>query len=700
MSSQGMLSALAAGAGMARERDTSTDRQLYIDGLRAIAILCVIGFHARISWMEGGFVGVDVFFVISGFLITTQIATRACAGTFSALDFYARRTLRIVPLLLVVTLATLLLSRFFPLLPREIEELGYAAAATAAMISNYFFMSADTFDYFAVRSETQPLLHTWSLGVEEQYYLFAPWAITLTVAWALRRRVPPLKLLLIAGAASCVASFALILIIGATLQTSMAARFEFYSLPTRAWQFGVGGTLALAILNGWRIPGQVQTPAGIAGLAAIAAAALLFDERTVYPGMAALLPTAGAALVLIAGYRNGSTLPARLLSSPPAVMIGVLSYGWYLWHWPLLAFTRTLDPEQDVWRSIAVSIVALGFAAVTYVSLERPMKRLRQGAFSRRYGIQVIAAGTAASIGTAVLALALTWRADEASARQRQELLRFSENLCPRDADVPRFPGLPACRVGSSSAPAALMFGDSHAMRLRDIAELESRRTGHTALVVAQPACPPLLNVEHHDRRLSTLCNERLDAVRRWLQTDQARSVGGVVLAARWALYSGERTASRSERRLPTLHALDPRVGDDYRAVLTSGLTDMLTLLGDRRILILGPIPELRQAARECLARAAIANAPREQCAIGRAAADERYRDVLQTLKTVTAKFPNVRLVDPIAVFCDKELCRPYDDGGALYADTNHLTQHGAETLHRAFESDFRWVFDAPPPKS
>jgi hypothetical protein len=479
----------------------------------------------------------------------------------------------------------------------------------------------------------------------------------------------------------------------------MAARFAFYSLPTRAWQFGVGGTLAIAFLNGWTIPQRVQTPAGLAGLAAIAAAALLFDERTIYPGMAALLPTAGAALVLVAGYRNARSLPARLLASPPAVTIGVLSYGWYLWHWPLLAFTRTIDPEQDVWRSIAVSIVALGFAAVTYVCLERPMKRLRQGTFSRRYGMWVIACGTAASIAVAALALAMTWRADAGDAQQRQELLRFTGNLCPADANTPRFPGMATCRTRQSGEPAALMFGDSHAMRLRDVAVIEGKRTGRAALVVAQPACPPLLNVEHHDRRQSELCTARLDAVRRWLQSDAAKAVGGVVLTARWALYSGERTASRSERRLPTLRSLDPRIGDDYQAVLAGGLTDMLTLLKDRRVLILGPIPEMRQAARECLARAALTNASPEQCAIGRAAVDERYRDVIRTLESVATKFPNVRFVDPVEVFCDRDLCRPYDDAGALYADTNHLSQHGAETLHRAFENDFRWVFDAPPPK-
>ena len=166
------------------------------------------------------------------------------------------------------------------------------------------------------------------------------------------------------------------------------------------------------------------------------------------------------------------------------------------------------------------------------------------------------------------------------------------------------------------------------------------------------------------DRRQSELCIARLAAVRRWLQSDQGKSVGGVVLSARWALYSGERTASRSERRLPTLRSLDPGVGDDYRAVLASGLSDMLTLLRDRRVLILGPIPELRQAARECLARAALSNTPREQCAISRAAVDERYRDVIRTLKEVAAKFPNVRLIDPVEVFCDSEPAGPTTTAG------------------------------------
>src|SRR6185312_9496975 len=164
-------------------------RLAYIDGVRAIAIIAVVAFHAHIPGFRGGFVGVDVFFVISGFLITHQIASQSLAGRFSAADFYARRVLRIFPPLLLVTLATLALSTAFPLLPQEGRELAHSAAATAAMISNYYFTQGT--EYFAVRSEINPLLHTWSLGVEEQYYLLAPAFTAAIIAFAMRRNWRP-----------------------------------------------------------------------------------------------------------------------------------------------------------------------------------------------------------------------------------------------------------------------------------------------------------------------------------------------------------------------------------------------------------------------------------------------------------------------------------------------------------------------------
>lgn len=514
--------------------------------------------------MHGGFVGVDVFFVISGFLITTHIAARVHAGTFSAKDFYARRILRIFPLLLLVTAVTLLCSRFFPLLPRELRELSQAAAATAAMVSNYFFMTTENFEYFAVRSETQPLLHTWTLGIEEQYYLLAPWIIIAIVALGVRRRWPSLKFLLVASAAICVLSFAAMLIIGAAIQTPTASRFEFYSLLTRAWQFGVGGTLAIAILNGWSLPAKFQPAAGVTGLAAIVMAVLSYDERTIYPGTAALLPTIGAALVLSAGHLNATSWPVRILSTPPAVAIGLLSYGWYLWHWPLLDFTRSVDPEQGIWRSLAVSIVALALAALTYLCLERPMKRLRQSEFPKRYGVWVIALGLGVSACVAIVALASMREpgTEPSLAMRGAGSLPLSTIYCRDEQGLPRFPGIPTCKVGNPGQPVALVMGDSHAMRLSGIAEW----AGNSTLVAAQPGCPALINVGFDDRRQSEHCGERLEAIRRWLQSEQASSIRGVMLSARWALYSGEGTASRSERRFPTLRFHDRRAATFIRS--------------------------------------------------------------------------------------------------------------------------------------
>jgi peptidoglycan/LPS O-acetylase OafA/YrhL len=683
--------ALSISARSARAPAQSADRLLYIDGLRAVAILCVIGFHAGVSSMAGGFVGVDVFFVISGFLITSQIAERALAGTFSAREFYARRILRIFPPLLLVTVITLVGARFFPLLARELRELGESAAATAAMVSNYYFMTAGSFDYFAVRSETQPLLHTWTLGVEEQYYLLAPWIIVGVLAYAARRRLPPLKLLLIASAALCVLSLAVTLVVNLAMQTPSAARFEFYSLLTRAWQFGAGGTLALAILHGWRPPAKLQAAAGAAGHAAIALAVAWYDERTPYPGAAALLPTLGAALVLAGGYLNGTSWPARVLSSPPAVTIGLLSYGWYLWHWPLLAFTRSIDPEQGVWKSLAVSAAALALSGVTYVAVEQPMKRLRQGAFAGRHSTRIIVAGVGVSALIAILALV---SARAVGPDPGIAIRDITSNYCRVEPGIPQFPGGATCKAGDSSEPTTLILGDSHAMLLSVAADALGRSGGGSALMAALYNCPALLNIEIADANLSARCRERTEAVLRWLQSEQGSKIRGIVLMSRWAFYSGKRSPSRSERRFPRLRLQDRSRGGDFNSVLSGGLADLLAALErpDRRILVIGPVPELRQSAPDCLLRTTISKAPRERCAIGRGDVDARYGEIVRTLHSVTAKFPNVRLIDPIPVLCDAEYCRPYDRDGVLYTDTNHLGAHGIEKLLGRYQNEFRWV--------
>jgi len=296
-------------------------RLAYIDGVRAIAIIAVIGFHAHIPGFRGGFVGVDIFFVISGFLITHQIVSQMLTGRFSAVDFYARRILRIFPPLLLVTVVTLIIAMLFPLLPMEGRDLAKSAAATAAMISNYYFSLG--VDYFSPQAEINPLLHTWSLGVEEQYYLFAPAVVGAVVALAARRNWNATRALLVSGAIAIAISAGTLAIL-----SSHDRRLAFFSIMTRTWQFAIGGMLAIAVLWGTPVPARMRSGLGLAGLLAIAASVALYHQHIRYPGVAAAwLPTLGTLALLASGLGNERAPLVRLLASPPAVAIGVLSYS-------------------------------------------------------------------------------------------------------------------------------------------------------------------------------------------------------------------------------------------------------------------------------------------------------------------------------------------------------------------------------------
>ena len=325
------------------------------------------------------------------------------------------------------------------------------------------------------------------------------------------------------------------------------------------------------------------------------------------------------------------------------------------------------------------------------------MRRLRQGGFPERYGVWVIVSGLVVSACVAIVALASIRNPRTEPGLAMRMLARC---LCPQTTAGKnnRFPASPVFRHARwdiQTSRLGWFWGISHAMRLSGIAEW----AGNSTLVVAQPGCPALLNIGFDDRRQSEHCGERLEAIRRWLQSGQASSIHGVMLSTRWALYSGERTESRNERRFPTLRLRDHRLDGDFHAILSESLSDLLILLQQlgNRTLIVGPIPELRQAAADCLLRAQIYQTPRDRCAIGRAAVDKRYHEVIQRLQAVAVKFPNVRLIDAAAVFCDTEYCRPFDGDGLLYSDTNHLTALGVEKLYRRYEGEFRWTFGGAP---
>jgi peptidoglycan/LPS O-acetylase OafA/YrhL len=346
-----------------------------IDGLRAIAVVMVLIFHAFPTYLPGGFVGVDVFFVISGYLISGIILTALADGRFSYADFYARRIRRIFPALAVILIAATA-AGFFVLYADDYARLGYHAAAAAAFAANFAFWREAS--YFDVAADLKPLLHLWSLGVEEQFYLVWPLVLVISSRWRLRQRSlgevgrGPLITTLVIG----IASF---LIAIWTVRIDRTA--AFYAPWNRFWELLAGATLACieadaaldAVKRRLLSRSPVSDAMALLGLIAIAAAAWLIDSDRVFPGLWVMLPVAGAAMLIVSG--PGAIVNRTLLSHPAVVWIGLISYPLYLWHWPMLSFAHIANGGVPS-RAVRITLLAVSFvlAWLTYQAIERPIR--------------------------------------------------------------------------------------------------------------------------------------------------------------------------------------------------------------------------------------------------------------------------------------------------------------------------------------
>lgn len=339
-----------------------------IDGLRALAVLPVILFHADLGPFSGGFVGVDVFFVISGYLISSNILTDLDAGRFSIVNFYERRVRRILPALFFVMLMCLPMAWLW-LGPKDMREFSQSLTAVSLFSSNIFFWRTD--GYFDTSTALKPLLHTWSLAVEEQYYLIYP--ILLGCCWRYGRRwiITVLVVLFICSLGA------------ASLGSSIHPAANFYLLPTRAWELLIGSFAAFYVRSAY-YPVKSSLLAHLAGwegLALILYAMLQFDASTPFPSFYTLVPTVGAALVILFARRD--TLPGRLLGSAPFVFIGLISYSAYLWHQPLFAFARHASVQAPSPQLFGVLVLAsLVLAFITWRFVEKPFRNSAR--FSRR----------------------------------------------------------------------------------------------------------------------------------------------------------------------------------------------------------------------------------------------------------------------------------------------------------------------------
>lgn len=338
-----------------------------IDGLRSIAVIPVILFHAGFEWLSGGYIGVDVFFVISGFLITSIILKELDAGTFTITNFYERRARRILPALFLILLVTLPFAWVW-LLPYELKDFGKSIIAVNLFSSNILFWLES--NYFAAAAESIPLLHTWTLAVEEQFYIIFP--LFMMLFWGLGKR----------GLALFVAILALLSLGLSEWGWREFPEANFYLLPTRAWELMIGSLVAFYLQNKNQPQGFVNHWASFLGLALIIVPMFIFDKGTPFPSMYALAPTVGTALIIL--YTTPDTLVYRLLSIRFMVGIGLISYSAYLWHQPLFVFARLISLEEpSLWLMGALSIVALGLSYLSWRFVEAPFRNKQR--FSRKF---------------------------------------------------------------------------------------------------------------------------------------------------------------------------------------------------------------------------------------------------------------------------------------------------------------------------
>jgi peptidoglycan/LPS O-acetylase OafA/YrhL len=372
-----------------------------LEGLRAIAVLLVVAYHARVPGFGGGFVGVDVFFVLSGYLITGLLLRELRqTGTISLPAFYARRARRLLPAALLVLFVTLVLA-VAVLPPLQVGDVGGDIAAAALYVSNLRFGIQAT-DYFQAAQAPSPVLHYWSLGVEEQFYVFWPAIVLLVGSGAVRfgRRV---------GLTAIAISIASLLL--AAWLTGVDEPWAFYLLPTRAWELGLGATLAVSAARLSTIPERLATTLGWAGLGLIVLSGVVLSVNTPYPGTAALLPTIGSALVILAGVRAMPWGAGRLLSTALPRFLGRISYSLYLWHWPLLILPEAaIGQPMHWWARGGLVLLAIALAALTQRWVEDPLRHGRIiGTLPRRNlvlaaAFSLIVAVASVGLGTATVA--------------------------------------------------------------------------------------------------------------------------------------------------------------------------------------------------------------------------------------------------------------------------------------------------------
>jgi peptidoglycan/LPS O-acetylase OafA/YrhL len=636
-----------------------------LDGLRALALIPIMFLHAGFSTFSGGFVGVDVFFVLSGYLITSIMLGDLQRGTFSIARFYERRARRILPALFVVLLICSALVWFW-LLPAEIEQYSKSLLATLFFVSNVFFWK--TTGYFDVSTELNLLIHTWSLAIEEQFYMLFPLLLWVLWKWGQRWIIPILSII------------ALMSLALAQYSSTRYASFDFYLLPTRTWELISGALLALYIFyrskqvtvassdqtkSTW-----IQELASAAGLGLIAYAQLTFHAKMPFPGVYALIPIIGATLIIFFGHQN--TWVGKLLSTKIIAGIGLISYSAYLWHQPLFAFAR-LRSLQEPSHGVFVLLILATFvlAMLTWALVEQPFRHRPTESqwLSNRKTIAI------SIIAFAVLLISALWgiarpkdHKDNQHFQALMARINGNEGLGPCGMD---FDTNLQCKTKSAreSAPEILVWGDSFAMHLVDgvIASNSEVKLIQATLT----SCAPIIGLTRISGDMDPQqCFAFNDKVMRYIR--EHRNIRYVVISSPF----------HEMNEAPSVLQNGKAVDTDRSAIAAKHLKETLSAIekaGATPILI-SPPPQSEGNHGLCLVNASLKKIDLEQCDFPLVKLGYP-ESVHQGLQQSGAKV--ISLVD---FMCDQAKCKSSKDGVFLYRDPWHLSIEGSQYVGKQMD--------------
>lgn len=658
-----------------------------IDGLRALAVTSVIGYHAGFPGFIHGYLGVDIFFVISGYLITGILMVDIENGWMSLLNFYQRRIRRIFPALLVMLAITLTVGYAVDT-PARLENLGAAGATTAISASNFFFWRS--VDYFSQLSLQSPLLHTWSLAVEEQFYLFFPLLLFTTRA----QRNLRFTLILMFAILSFILTFLM-------LQWKPSA--AFYLLPTRAWELLAGALISIH----WRqdaATGSLRTGLSIVGIVLMVSSVAGIFDLLAAPWLVLPLSVAGAVAFII-GSENSAALETRVFRWAPVVLIGQASYSLYLWHQPILAYYEFLTLSQAGFiAKLILCLAAVVISVISLYAIERPFRDPRNA----RQGVLFV-------VGLAVAMLAVgffsLWLYSSGGAPSR---------LSPRDAalldvehDKERLPlrclnveeiiitpDKPCILGAVGSQPSALLWGDSHSMFTATALLAAALKAQASFAYVASVDCPIglgfTIDAQTGPQFVSApayqYCNDYNEAMLVAAETNTR--IRTVVLSSRWTNWRA------GEKGTPSEGLVDIRLRDGQGVAgslnenwpkFERGFLELVEKLESiphvERIVVVGPIADLpaKLPSATYLKEFGLASLELDVPTVD---FKKRNARILQLLSKIVGG--KITVVWPHTILCDEQWCRTVDDGKLLYFDDNHLSLYGALQIAPLMDVAFR----------